>query len=70
MTEKRPEERTPMDDWNDVEIAIRNHVTGPIAQATKTWWKWNVQPKIDKHESKIMMGIAVGFLVFCLALMV
>lgn len=24
--------RTPVDDWNDVEVAIRNHVTGPIVR--------------------------------------
>ena len=68
MTEKRPEERTPMDDWHDVEVAVRNNIAGPIAREAKVWWKWNVKPKIQRHESKIMMGIAVGFVVFCLAL--
>ena len=70
MTEKRPEERTPMDDWNDVELVVRNRITGPITRGAKAWWKWNVEPKIQRHESKIMMGIAVDFVVFCLALMV
>jgi hypothetical protein len=68
MTEKRPEERTPMDDWNDIETIVRNRVTGPVAREARTWWKWNVEPRIAKHESKIMMGIAVGFVLFCLAL--
>jgi hypothetical protein len=68
MDEKRPEERTPMDDWDDIEILVRNHVTGPIAREARGLWHWHVEPVLKQHESKIMWGIVLGFLVLCLAL--
>lgn len=65
---KRSEERTPMDDWNDIEILVRNHITGPIVKEARGFWYWQVAPVLQRHESKIMWGIVVGFLVFCVAL--
>lgn len=68
MTEKRSEERTPMDDWGYIEELVRNHVTGPIAREWNGFVKWQIEPWVKRHEAGIMWGIALGFLVMCLAL--
>lgn len=51
-----------------IEVAVRNHLTAPISREVEGWCRWNVLPAVLRHEQIAMNILAVGLVIFCLAL--